>query len=187
MKRAPALLSLLLLSAPAIALAQPAPAPMPAPAPAPEPRRGFTIAMDAGYAYRRLYSIPIHAGEVELSFGGALKSVSIYGTIGGLFGRTEQGLLVTRITSGPSLLFPVTEKFRLGVAIRTSTVAVQRVTAGDTMGAFGFGFFGNATYDVITVDPVAFYVGARVGGETFMNSKPNAWLWGGSLNLGFRY
>lgn len=184
MKRALSLLSFALFSLPIAALAQEASEPPP---PKAEPRRGFSMSLDLGFAFRQIYAVPIYGGEVEIGIGGALRSLSVYGTFGAIVGATNMGLTTTRLAFGANLLFPVSERVRLGIEPRFNYLAIQRVTKDDSMGALSFGLYGAVTIDLAKMDPGALYTGIRVGAEPYIGSEPLGVLWGGTLALGFRY
>lgn len=188
MKRALSLslLAFALLSVPFAAFGQEAP-PTATKEPVTEPRRGFSMSVDLGFAYRHLYSAPVVGGEIEVGIGGALRALSVYGTFGAILGTTDQGLTTTRLAVGASLLFPVSDRVRLGVEPRFTYLAVQRVTKDTSMGGLGVGLYGIATIDVAKMDPGALYAGIRLGAEPYPGSEPLAVFWGGTLSLGFRY
>jgi hypothetical protein len=145
------------------------------------------MSADAGFAFRQVYSVPIYAGEFELAFGGALKSLSVYGTFGVLYGQTSAGLTTTRLGLGSNLLFPISNRVRLGVEPRTTILFIRRVTQESSMGGIGFGMYAAGTFDIADLDPWVLYAGVRVGTDVYLGSEPTALLWGGTLSLGARY
>lgn len=188
MKRALFLFGLFLAAAPRPARAQEeAPPPQGPEAKPREKRRGFTMKADLGFAYRRLYSIPILAAEIDAMFGGSTKHVDIYGGVNLLIGTTEFGLTTTRLDFGATVLFPVSERVRLGVEPLMGVISIRRATKNDSITAIGAGGYGMVTVDFAEIDPWALYAGLRVGAENYIGSTPSAWLWGGTISLGARY
>jgi hypothetical protein len=60
----------------------------------------FSIALQASFAPRNLYHIPVLAGEAELEVGARVKRSGYYhATVGGLFGATESGLPILSSSS----------------------------------------------------------------------------------------
>lgn len=152
-----------------------------------EPRRGFSMSADAGFAFRQVYGVPIYAGDFDLAFGAALKSVSIYGTFGVIYGHTSAGLTTTRLGIGSNVLFPISNRVRIGVEPRTTLLFIRRVTQDDSMGGIGFGMYAAGTFDIVDLDPWVLYAGVRLGTDVYLGSEPLALLWGGTLSLGARY
>jgi hypothetical protein len=170
----------------AFAQAEPAP-PEPAQGGPKGPRHGFSMSADAGFAFRQVYNVPIYAGDFELAFGGAFRSVSVYGTFGILYGETSAGLSARRIGVGANVLFPISGRVRLGIEPRSTLFTVQRVTQQSSMGGIGFGVYAAATFDLVDLDPWWLYAGVRLGADTYLGAEPTALLWGGTLSLGARY
>ncbi|UQA60766.1 hypothetical protein [Polyangium aurulentum] len=184
MKRAPLLLLAALSLAPATALAEEASTDPYAADPEP-PRRSFTLYATAGLTYRSLYGIPILAADLEFSIGGRTRSVDIYGSLGGAIGRTEQGLLAGQLRLGPTFLFPVGDRVRLGLEPRSGWVGIRRITKSQTIGDLSMGIGGIATVDLAPGEEYAIFLGGRIGADYLLRS--NGLLFAGTLMLGARH
>lgn len=185
MKRAPLLLLAALSLLPAKALAEEEPTIDPY-AVEPEPaRRRFTFYATAGLTYRPLYGVPILGADLEFSFGGRTRSVDIHGSVGGAIGRTEQGLLAGQLRIGPTFLFPVGDRVRLGFEPRSGWIGIRRITKNETIGDLTAGLNGIATVDLASGEEYAIFLGGRIGADYLM--RANAMLFAGTLMLGARY
>ena len=71
------------------------------------------LRLDGGFATRSLFDVPIRGGLVEASVGLERRRLGIYGSVGGLFGSTENGLGVRAVRPAVDAEL-ILDRFRLG-------------------------------------------------------------------------
>jgi hypothetical protein len=133
---------------------------------------------------RSSFGVPIFGADLEFSFGGHTRVVDIYGSAGGSFGRTEQGLLVGQARLGPTFLVPVVDRLRLGLepaSVGSGSGQSREMRMLDT---YFLGIHGIATVDVKRNEEYAIFLGGRMGGD-YLDSE--AWLFTATLMRGARY
>ncbi len=82
----------------------------------------------------------------------------------------------------------VTERLHLGLGIHFGYMGIVRATTSGSIGGFGLGAFGFASYDVVQSDEGhALYVGARITANGMDGGTGPVALWGPSATLGWRY
>lgn len=151
------------------------------------PRRIITLYGTAGFAYRSLYGVPIFGADLEFSFGGRTRVMEIFGSVGGTIGRTEQGLLAGQLRGGPTFLFPVGDRLRLGLEPRFGWLGIRRITKNEMIHDFSMGIHGIATVDLTRSEDYAIFLGGRIGFDWLLGAAPDALVPAGTLMIGARY
>ncbi|APR77321.1 Hypothetical protein A7982_02668 [Minicystis rosea] len=156
------------------------------PPPEPERPRHFSFKAFAGPAYRRVYDIPISAADVGLSFG---SQRGIYGEIGALLGRTDQGLFTWQIRPQATFEWPL-GRVRLGFGAGFTMIGIQRATRDSYLVGFGVGATGFASVDLVrSARGNALFLAGKMALDVLPGGSTDstAVLWGPSALLGFRY
>jgi hypothetical protein len=130
-----------------------------------EPERGFSVKIDSGATYRKIYRVDAGAAHVNLAFGGQTGVGSWYGHIHGGFGQTDQGLLTRELGFGPSWEAPI-GRWRFGVGARVAWLAIKRSSSGGRLEDITLGGRIFSTIDVYRAKTYATTLG--LGFETAM-------------------
>ncbi len=137
-----------------------------------------------GPAVRGVFGLPLVMGTGELGVRGrVLENLAVGATFGYEEGTTPHGLRARMLTLTPSL-DAVFDRFRVGVGVPIAGFAFWRVTDGSAITPhLGIGLRASASFDVVTTDSVAVFLGARGEIEWMF---PSAIL-GGTGLLGIRF
>ena len=150
------------------------------------PHGKYSMKAMLGGTYRRLFDVPFYGADFQLAFGAQWTHWAIYGTVGLLFARTDQGLK----TSGGELGVSTELRegsFALGIALRSSYLGITRITDDTTMGGLGLGLAPFASFDLYRDDDNhALFLNAKVNLDSF-GGEPTAFVWGPTLSIGGRY
>jgi hypothetical protein len=151
-------------------------------------RRGFAAKLSIGPTYRRLFFSNILAADAEYSLGAQTSVGGIYGTLGGMYGSTLEGLWVGQSFVGATWEAPVMDKLHVGGGPRFSYLAIKRATTGNMMDDFGIGLWAFGSYDVFADEEGAVFVSLRAGGDYNVGGDdwPPPLLFGATLSLGVR-
>ena len=146
-------------------------------------QRGFSFKLGLGTAYRRLYSVPIGAADIDLAFGAQTRSGGWYGAVGMLLGSTAEGLATTQIHLGPSWEAPI-GPVHLGVSPEASLLIVSRASADSRMGSATLGGAAFTTVDVVSGESYALTLGFKATVDALTDGDGP--MWGGTASLGLR-
>jgi hypothetical protein len=160
--------------------------------PATPRKNAVTIRVDAGPAYRNLDGHSVVGAEVDAGLGVEFGRIqdgarapagSLYGAVGILHGDTDEDLRVTgaSVAAVGELVFG---RFRPQLFIEAKLVSVQRFTSSERMQDAGVGLGLAPTFDLVRVDILSLYVGARGELAVVGQRLPFA---GASLKLGGRF
>jgi hypothetical protein len=177
--------------------AAPAPAPTPAPSTTrppgedeePPPKKPgksrFIAKVGLGAAYRRIFSVPIYAGELGISLGGGNDKMAFFFDINAMLGRTEYHLQSGQFDIGGSIEGNFAPA-HLGFNLHLSYMYIARTTSSATMDSLGVGIAPFFLVDVVPFDGNALYLGVRVPLDLY-NGSPAPGVWGITGMLGIRF
>jgi hypothetical protein len=143
----------------------------------------------AGATYRRLYDVPIYAGEFGVAFGGWDERGSDFVTLDLILpGRTENGLAVSGGSIGYRGDWPVS-KLRLGFSAAFEVLTVHRITTDSGMSTGGFALSVFAGYDLYRGRGSALAVDLAFNVDPMLDTKETddaTVVWGPTLGLAYR-
>ena len=206
MKRAIALLAILLVPTPALAQVetspeQPAPATPPAappptvieanPTPAPPPAQSdgekkwasiIGARFDGGYAIRNLFDISIRGADIGAAIGGQpMEHGAFWGGARVMIGSTESGLSFWDVHLGAEGE-AVFDRFRIGGGLGFFLLGIARATKDQTIRTWGPEIRAHVRFDLIQADGFALFVRAAIqAGYEFYDS---ATVWGPTIGAG---
>jgi hypothetical protein len=147
-------------------------------------QRGFSSKFEAGPTVRRIFRVPVYGIDLGLALGSQTRIGAFYGTLGGLIGATNLGLIAKQFAAGVAWEAPI-GAFRLGIGLRSTLFGIERVSTDNTMWGLGGGAIANATYDLYEGEEHAVYLGVKAGAD-FLDGDDLPILWGGSAIFGVR-
>jgi hypothetical protein len=153
--------------------------------PSPPPRRIGIFRVDAGFAPRRVFDIPILGGEIDVALGvEGRKGVGYFPGLRGTLGKTELGLTVRSWHFGSDFEL-LTGRVRPGVGFALFWVEVDRAARRSSASSYGHSFRGYVRFDVARAESFAFYLRATI--DFAHEFQGGAVFWGGTLATGFDF
>jgi hypothetical protein len=155
-----------------------------APPKPPQVKRIAVFRLDAGFAPRRLFDIPVYGGEG--GFGFAFEGRKGFAVVPGLraaFGKTENGLGMQSGHLGVDFesLGPV----RVGVGFSLFLVTVGRAARDSSLISYGHSFRGYLRIDLTRSDGFALF--ARGSLDLAHEFRSGGAFWGGTIGLGLDF
>ena len=141
----------------------------------------FVFRADAGYAYRRIYTVPITAWTASLSPGASHEPFYAYGTFRWLQGETEFGLGVQEWRVGALLEWHL-RRLYLGGGWLVGKLSIDRASNSSSMSEVSAGAIA-----LVGCEP--FHFGDR-GGTLFLEARLDVatdGMWGPTLAAGYRW
>lgn len=168
-----------------VIVANPTPNPTPAPSPDDKEKKWATIVggrLDAGYAIRNLFDIPIRGADIGGAIGGQpLEHGAFWGTLRVMVGSTEAGLSFYDVHIGAEGE-AVFDRFRIGGGLGLFVLGLSRATRSETINTWGPEVRAFARFDAIQSDGFAIFVRAAIqGAYEFYDS---ATIWGPTIGAG---
>jgi hypothetical protein len=147
-----------------------------------EINRAETVAVAVGYSVRRLFDIPVHAGDLSIAAGKQWRHVGVFFVLDGLTARTPAGLRIVQVDAGCAVEWRLA-RLHLGIDFHTGYFQIDRVTS--TQPAQG-GFSGFRPY--VAVDAIDFGRGAFLflRARLDLDVVAQAPFWGGTFSAGLR-
>jgi hypothetical protein len=171
---------------PAETAAPPASGTAPEPARPPKKYRP-TGKAELGYQYAQVHGVPINAGRLNLGFGAQTDEMANYATLSIMVGETAAHRRAWDLRVGWTGDLYREGILRLGLAGRAGYLVIRRITTDSRAYAFGIGAGVHAGVDLVPFGDRgdhALTLDAHFDADIHFG---NAFQWGPSVLLGFRY
>ena len=149
--------------------------------------------LEAGGAYRQIFTLPVLGAEASLGFGvqpRVLKSgvPEAFFLARYAYGKTEQGLAVHVVRTGGQGELAL-GRFRASMGFELIWLGLDRVTVPGLVQHWGIGLSAGASIDLIqTSEHQALYLGSRFMFDVFPHTLvPRTVSPAGSLDVGYRF
>jgi hypothetical protein len=163
--------------------------------PARDSRAGDTRAVDrfgsgawqfrAGGTYRRLYDIPVYAGELGAAVGAWDREDGDYFSLDFILpGWTENGLSVAGVSAGYRADWRIS-RTRVGFNVGLQTWRIQRVTDDRAITGTGLALSAFIGYDVLRTSGSAWSIDGALNLDPFIGND-SVLLWGPTVGLSCR-
>jgi hypothetical protein len=167
------------------AAAQPADRAASSNSPGKQARRSGVAQFRAGATYRRLYDIPIFAGEFGAALGSWDERRGKYLAVNFIApGRTENGLSLWGVSAGLRANWQLSD-VRLGLHAGLEYLEVDRATYRSTLASLGFALAGFVGWDFLHSEAGVVGVDLALNADPFFGHD-TALFWGPTLGLHYR-
>ena len=103
--------------------------------------------LGAGYAFRSIFGVPIHAGTVSVAVGGSGRSAAGYASLHYLQGQTQYGRRVQALQAGGGVDWRE-ERFRFGLGGKLGAVTAESVSHTPDSETLSLGILATFAYDL---------------------------------------
>ncbi len=159
---------------------EPSEAPKPLPA---KPKPPVGIRVDAGYATRRLFTIPVSGVDMGLGVGVQPKPfAAVWGATRVFYGNTEYGLNVFSVRLGGEGELVMFDRVRVGAGLSAFIVGVGRYVRNETL--LSWGPEARLTARVDLLQPTGFAIFARGALEGAYEIYDDSAFWGMTAGIG---
>jgi hypothetical protein len=146
---------------------------------------GF-LQLRTGATYRRLYNIPILAGEFGAAIGGWDERGSDYVAFDVIApGRTENGLAFWGGALGYRGDWQLSVRFRVGFSAGLAVVGLSRETTEDAIASGGFALSGFAGWDLLRSQSGVLALDLALNTDPTFGDSTTV-VWGPTLGLSYR-
>ena len=141
----------------------------------------------AGFQYAQVHGVPITGGRLRLGIGAQNDDTAFYANATVLYGSTDEGLRTWGLRGSISGDLLRVGLLRLGGDLEMGYLVVRRATVDARMWALGLGAGVHASIDAYAFGPNddhAVFVEGKLDAHLHFG---NAFMWGPSVLVGFRY